>query len=56
MHFLADLAARLDRHQDELHVPAGVDHAPEIAVFRGERFNVADEPLHGRACLDGNVG
>jgi hypothetical protein len=46
MYFLANVLARLQRHQNQLKMSTGVDHAPEIQIFLCQIFDVADETLH----------
>jgi hypothetical protein len=47
MDLLADFLARLDGHQHELELLAGVQHASEIRVVLGHVLDVVDEPSHG---------
>src|SRR5690606_38155099 len=47
MHFLADLLAGIERHQDELEVLAGVEHAAKVGVPLSQLLDVVGEALHG---------
>src|SRR5690606_17758520 len=47
MHFLADLLAGVERHQDELEVLAGVEHAAKVGVPLSQLLDVVGEALHG---------
>jgi hypothetical protein len=46
---LADLLARLERHQDELEIFAGIEDAAEILIGGRRLFDIVDITLHRRS-------
>src|SRR5689334_5802833 len=51
VHFLADVLAGLQRHQHELQVLAGVEHAAEIVVLLRDPLDVIDKSFHRRSSI-----
>ena len=46
MDLFADVLARLQRHQHQLQVPAGVQDATEMRIVLGQVFDIANKALH----------
>src|SRR3989344_6184510 len=46
MHFLADILAGLQVHEDELAILRGIEDVPEVLVLKGQPFDISDESFH----------
>jgi hypothetical protein len=46
MHLGADLLARLQRHQHQLQVMAGVEHLPKVSIAGGLPFDIVVIAFH----------
>src|SRR6185437_14280172 len=44
--FFSDLAAGLDRHQDQLEVLACIEDSPEIIIFLGQLLDICYKAFH----------
>ena len=52
---LAGLLAGLERHQNQLHVLAGIENAPIVLVLLSQLLNVLDKALHDGPLLQGRI-